>query len=193
MRSAAKYIWIFILITFVGVFLFAQTSGLTGRNGVTRGTAVGSVNGDEISYDTWLRTYNNAVNGAQQRTGKPLTLDDTRQLENETFDRLVNEMLLTQEYERRGISVTDEEIRQAAAYLPPPELMQSPELQTEGRFDLQKYQRMLSSPAARQGGLLAGLEAYYRSEIPKQKLFGQVVSGVYVPDSQLWRMWQDEH
>ena len=193
MRSAAKYIWIFIIVTFVGVFLFAETSGLTGRGGVTRGTTVGSVNGEEITYDTWIRTYNNAVNGAQQRTGKPLTLDDTRQIEEEAFDRLVTEMLLTQEYERRGISVTDEEIRQAAAYLPPPELMQSPELQTEGKFDLQKYQRMLSSPAARQGGLLTGLEAYYRSEIPRQKLFGEIVSGLYVSDSLLWRMWQDEH
>src|SRR3712207_6542015 len=103
MRSAAKYIWIFIIVTFVGVFLFAETSGLTGRGGVTRGTAVGSVNGEEITYDTWIRTYNNAVNGAQQRTGKPLTLDDTRQIEEEAFDRLVTDMLLAQEYRRRGI------------------------------------------------------------------------------------------
>ena len=28
MRSAAKYIWIFIVIVFVGVFLFTETSGL---------------------------------------------------------------------------------------------------------------------------------------------------------------------
>jgi peptidyl-prolyl cis-trans isomerase D len=191
MRSAAKYIWIFIIVTFVGVFLFAETSGLTSR-GVTRGTTIGSVNGEEITYDTWLRTYNNALNAAQQRSGRALTLDDVHEIEDQAFEQLVNEMLLAEEYERRGISVTNEEIRQAAAYQPPPELMQNPELQTEGRFDLQKYQRMLSSPAARQGGLLAGLEAYYRSEIPKQKLFNQVVTGVYVPDSRLWRMWQDE-
>ena len=52
MRSAAKYIWIFIVIVFVGVFLFTETSGLLGRAPVTTGTAVAKVNGDEIPYTT---------------------------------------------------------------------------------------------------------------------------------------------
>ena len=44
-------------------------------------------------------------------------------------------------------------------------------LQTEGRFDPAKYQRLLASPQARQGGILVALENYYRTEIPKEKLF----------------------
>jgi len=48
MRSAAKYIWIFIVVVFVGVFLFTETSGLLGRARLTTGTAVATVTGVDI-------------------------------------------------------------------------------------------------------------------------------------------------
>ena len=35
MRSAAKWIWIFVFVAFVGVFLLLDTSGLLGRDQVT--------------------------------------------------------------------------------------------------------------------------------------------------------------
>ena len=58
-------------------------------------------------------------------------------------------------------------------------------------FDPAKYQRLLASSQARQSGLLVALEQYFRSEVPKQKLFEQVTSGLYVTDAELWRAWQD--
>jgi len=51
----------------------------------------------------------------------------------------------------------------------------------------------LSNPAAREGGLLQYLEAYYRQEIPRQKLFSQITSDVFVTDARLWSMWRDAH
>jgi peptidyl-prolyl cis-trans isomerase D len=71
--------------------------------------------------------------------------------------------------------------------------MQAPDLQTEGQFDPAKYQRFLASPLAKQNGLLFQLEQYYRTEIPKEKLFDQVASDVYLSDEQLWRRFQDTH
>jgi peptidyl-prolyl cis-trans isomerase D len=38
---------------------------------------------------------------------------------------------------------------------------------------------------------LLQLEAYYRDVIPRSKLFFQTTAGSYMPDSELWRMWQD--
>jgi len=71
--------------------------------------------------------------------------------------------------------------------------MQSPDLQTEGQFDPAKYQRFLQSPMARQQGLLYQLEQYYRTEIPKEKLFDQIANDVYISNEELWRRWQDSH
>ena len=193
MRSAAKYIWIFIVVAFVGVFLFTETSGLLGRSRITTSTAVAKVNGDEIPYTTWLQASQQRIQQEQQGRGRSLTLDEEEQIRNDVFDQLVQSLLLDQEYKRRGIRVTDEEIVQAAQFSPPPQFMQSPELQTDGRFDLEKYQRFLKSAAARQQGLYFQLENYYRTEIPRAKLYEQVASQVFVTDDELWQSYRDQH
>jgi peptidyl-prolyl cis-trans isomerase D len=193
MRSAAKYIWLFIVIAFVGGFLLVQTSGLLGRTPVTPTTPVAVVNRHEILYTEYVQRYQNEIQNAQQSGGRTLSEDDIRRIQNATFDRMVMDVLLQQEYERRGIVVTNEEIQQYAKFSPPPWLQGSPELQTDGRFDMQKYQRLLSSSYAKQSGVLASLEQYYRSEIPRQKLLDQIASGIYVTDAELWRIFRDQH
>ncbi len=193
MRSSAKYIWIIIVVLFVGGFLLAQTSGLLGRSPVTPTTAVATVNGEDILATTWYQTTQNLEQQATQQNGRGITLDERDRLANDAYDQLVGDVLLRQEYKRRGITVTDAEITEAARYNPPPQLMQSSELQTDGRFSIEKYQRLLASPAAKQEGLLLQLENYYRAELPKEKLFEQVVLDVYVPEEQMWERWRDAH
>jgi len=191
-RGSAKIVFWIIIISFVGVFLFAETSGLTGR-GITRGTAVGSVNGVDITYDRWDTQVRALTTQEQQRRGAAsLTQDDMSRIEDIAFQQIVDSILLAREYERRGITVTDREIQVAAVSMPHPDLAQNPDLQTEGRFDPEKYQRLLQSPMARQQGLTQFLEQYYRTEIPRQKLFEQIAAGVYLTDARLWRIWQDE-
>src|SRR5689334_7859873 len=193
MRSAAKYIWLFIVIAFVGGFLLVQTSGLLGRTPVTPTTPVAVVNGHEILYNDYVQRYQTEIQNQQQQAGRTLTEDDTRRIQNATFNQMVMDVLLQQQYERRGIVVTNEEIQQYAKFAPPPWIQSAPELQTEGQFDMQKYQRLLSSSYAKQSGLLANLEQYYRSEIPRRKLQDQIVSGIFVTDAELWRIWRDQH
>jgi peptidyl-prolyl cis-trans isomerase D len=193
MRASAKYIWIIIVVLFVGGFLLAQTSGLLGRAPVTNTTAAATVNGEDILANTWYQATQNLEQEETQRSTQPISLDERQRLMDQAFDQLVSDALLRQEYRRRGITVSDDEILQAARYSPPPQLTQAPDLQTEGQFDPAKYQRLLASPLARQNGLLLQLEQYYQAEIPKEKLFDQVASDVYVSDEQLWRRFQDTH
>ena len=191
MRASAKYIWIIIVVLFVGGFLLAQTSGLLGRAPVTTTTAVATVNGEDILATTWYQATQNLEQEATQRSNQSISLDERQRLMDQAYDQLVSDALLRQEYSRRGITVTDDEILQAARFSPPPQLMQAPDLQTDGQFDPAKYQRFLQSPLAKQQGLLYQLEQYYRSEIPKEKLYDQVVTDIYVTDEQLWRRFQD--
>jgi peptidyl-prolyl cis-trans isomerase D len=193
MRSLAKYVWLLVALAFVGGFLLYETSGLMGRTPVTATTAVAVVNGQEIPYREYIARVQNETQTEQQRSGRTLSQDDTRRIENSIFDQMVNDLLLQAEYRKRGISVSDDEVREFARYAPPPWITNAPELQSSGRFDPDKYQRLLASAQARQSGLLLQLEAYYRSEIPREKLFDQIASGVYVTDAELWRAWKDQH
>jgi peptidyl-prolyl cis-trans isomerase D len=193
MRGLAKYIWVLVALVFVGGFLLYETSGLMGRTPVTATTAVAVVNGQEIPYTVFMNRVQTEIQNQQQRERRTLSQDDTRRIENAVFDQMVSEILLRNEYQRRRIVVTNDEIQEFARYAPPPWITGAPELQTEGRFDPEKYQRLLASPQARQGGLLISLEQYYRTEIPREKLFDQISSGVYVSDAELWRAWRDQH
>ena len=191
MRSSAKIVMWVLLISFVGGFLLFQTSGLMGSAPVTSTTAVASVNGRDILYTDWQRRAQQLVQQTQQQSARTLTQDETRRLENQAFDDMISELLLEQEYKKRGILVSDAELRDYARFAPPSWVRTAPDLQTDGRFDPSKYQRLLSSAQARQSGLLSALEQYFRSEVPKEKLFEQVTSGLYVTDGDLWRAWQD--
>jgi peptidyl-prolyl cis-trans isomerase D len=193
MRSLAKYIWVVVALVFVGGFLLYQTSGLMGRTPVTASTAVAKVNGHEISYRDFQLRVQQEIQNEQSRAGKTLTQDDTRRIENNVYDQMVTEELLDEQYRKRGIVVTDDEIREFARYAPPPWITNAPELQTEGKFDADKYQRFLATSEAKNSGLLVQLENYYRTEIPKDKLLEQVSLGIYVSDAELWRAWRDQH
>lgn len=193
MRGLAKYIWVLVALFFVGGFLLYQTSGLLGRTPITPTTAVAVVNGHEILYQTYMNRVQQEIQSEQQQQGRTLTEDDNRRIENTVFDQMVNDILLQDEYKKRGIVVTDDEVRQFARYAPPPWITSAPELQTDGKFDPEKYQRLLSSAQARESGLLVSLEQYYRTEVPREKLFDQIASGVYVTDAELWRAWRDQH
>ncbi len=193
MRSAAKYIWIFIVVAFIGSFLLYETSGLAGRAPVTNTTSIATVNGQEILLTSWQNMVNALEQQQQSQTGQSTTLDERQILEDQAFNDLVTDVLLQQEYKRRGITVTDDEVVQAASMAPPPQLLYSPDLQTNGQFDMDKYRRLLASPTARQSGMLTSLEAYYRTEIPKQKLYDQIASGVYVSDGELWQQYRDRN
>ncbi|HET7632843.1 MAG TPA: SurA N-terminal domain-containing protein [Gemmatimonadaceae bacterium] len=194
MRSWAKFIWIFVIAApFIFGFLFYQMSGIGGAGAVTPSTPVAKVDGQEILYKDFTQAVQNQIASQQQQSGATLTQDETQQIRNSVFDQMVMQILLDKAYARRGITVSDDEIRQYAEQAPPQWVQSSPDLQTDGKFDYAKYQRFLSSAAARQSGLLVQLENFYRTEIPRQKLFAQVTAGVYVSDATLWRDYQDAH
>lgn len=190
MRVAAKFIWWAVAAAFLIGFVFYQQSGLSDR-AVTAGTTVAKVNGTAITYDNWSRALRERLQEAQQRSGRTPDADEDKVLENQLFDELVGDLLRQQEYERRGITVSDAEVQQAAMEQPYPPIARSPEFQTEGRFDIQKYQRFLASPAAKQQGVLVMLEAYYREALLRSKLYEQIATSVYTTDAQLWRLWRD--
>ena len=193
-RSFGKYIFWGLAVTFIGGFVFYESSGLFGReSGPTLGTTVVKVDGQDVPYGAYQRALEAAVQTEEQQRGRSLTLDERAQVEKKAYDEIVTEILLEHEYKKRGISVTQEEIIEYAKFSPPPQYAQLPELQTNGQFDFEKYQRFLRNPQARQQGLLAQLEGYYRSTIPKQKLFEQVAAGAFVSDARLWQIYQDSH
>ncbi|HSC33158.1 MAG TPA: peptidyl-prolyl cis-trans isomerase [Gemmatimonadaceae bacterium] len=192
-RAHAKWIWYLVIPAFLIWFVYIGQSGLGDQGPVTPSTTIAKINGTDVTYRDWLQLREQAIQRAQQQTSGQLSLDDEQRIEDDAFNDMVNNILLQQEYKKRDITVSDQEIQQAALEEPPPQILQDPQFQTDGQFDLNKYRRYLSSPIAKESGIRLQLEQYYRGELPREKLFEQIASQVYVTDAQLWRAWQDTH
>ena len=191
MRENTKWIMLVTATAFVGLMVFQWGMDITGRSGLSIGE-IGSVNGTPVMYNSFNQTYRSLFDQVQASQEDPITSQQVRDLEDAAWDEVVNQVLIQQELRRRGIVVTDEELLTAARFNPPPEFQNSPAFQTDGLFDIQKYQAFLASPTI-DDLMLLQLEMYYRDVIPRTKLMRQVSSDLYVTDAALWDEYRDRN
>lgn len=191
MRENTKWIMLITALAFVGLMIFEWGMDLSGRSSTdVAGGEIGSVDGDPITADEYNIAYRNLYQQQQaQLGGQTITPAMNRQIEDAAWEQLVANKLLERELRRRGVRVTDAEVLDAARYAPPPEFMENPAFQTNGQFDLARYQQYIATNL--DDATLAQLESYYREVIPRSKLYFQTTAGVTVSDDQLWRMWRD--
>ena len=189
MRASAKWIMGVVAVTFVGWMVFEVGMDATAR-GSSAGNVVARVNGRAIDATTFYQAVRNEQERRRaEQQPVAVTLEEQQQFEDAVLEQLVQDMLLRTEFNRRGIRVSDQEIVEAARTSPPPEVLELPQFQTEGQFDLQKYQRFVASAA--DPTFLLALEARYREELPRIKLYEQLTAGVFVADAALWRDYRD--
>jgi peptidyl-prolyl cis-trans isomerase D len=191
LREKTKWIMLVVALAFVGLMVFEWGMDISGRSAGAETGALGEVDGRPIQYAAYMEAYQALYERAQQQAGgQPLTREEIRQLEDMAFEQVVGQLLLQREMERRGIRVTNQEIAQAARFMPHPDLMQNELFLTDGQFDIGKYQQFLASPQA-SDDLLLQLERYYREVLPQAKLMRQLTAGMFISDAALWRMYRD--
>lgn len=191
MRQNTKIIMLVTAIAFVALMVFEWGMDASGRS--SGGGDLGRVGSSNVSLQVWQDAYRNLYDQVQRSQDGPISVAQNREIEDRAWDEVVNQILIQHELKRRGIQVSDEEIRQAARFSPPPELRQDPAFLTDGAFDLQRYQAFLAQAAATSPDFLVELERYYRDVIPRTKLLRQVTSGVFVSDALLWTDYRDRN
>jgi len=188
-RNSAKPLMIIVAITFFA-WLVVDLSGLSSGTGLMSQTSAGKVNGKSIEARAYTAMVQQAMDQAQRGSSQPLSMDDVVQIRNQVWNQLVETTVLQQEYRRRGLVATPEEVAEAIRAFPPPELQQRAEFQTDGKFDMAKYQRWIQSGVAEQ--FLPYLEAQYREQILQSKLLRVVTADIYLSDPALWQLFRDQ-
>lgn len=189
-RATAKPIILIVTIAFF-TWLVYDLSGLGGGSGLLTQTSVGRVNGTSVDARTFDQAVQEAVQVRQTQSGVPLSLDDISQIRDQVWEQFVQDIIFRAEYEKRGIRTSPEEVAEAIRNSPPREFQENPDFQTDGRFDLGKYQRWLGSVQGQQ--YVPIFETRYRDEILRGKLVRSVIADVYLSDAALWERYRDEH
>ena len=188
MRDATKPIMIVAAIAFVALMVFEWGADITGQSAGGLGD-VGSVNGRKVSYDEYILTYQSLYQQAQAVQEEPIHSQQNRELEDQAWEEIVITILIEQELERRGITVTDEEIARLAPIAPPPQLAAAPAFQdADGNFDISLYRNWLRVAPPQE---LLQVEELYRSILPRETLYRQLQVGNFIPDAELWRSYRD--
>ena len=187
MREATKPIMLFTAIAFVALMVFQWGMDITGQSGGGLGE-IGSVNGQPVMYESYMAAYRQLYDQVQRSQEELISSQQNKEIEDAAFDEVVTQLLVLQELETRGITVTDREVSEAAQFSPP-EYLQAEFVNDAGGLDLQAYQTFLATLPPEQ---LIILEAYYRDVIPRGKLLRQVSSGIFVSDAELWQEFRDQ-
>lgn len=192
LRKGSKLFTYFVAVAFVGLIFivwgadFQLWSGNGSNTPRNVANEAGRVNGEPISRNEYSTMVNRTLQGMAAQTGQPVD-DQTRvMIQNQAWQSLVQQALLSKEARERGLSATDPEVVFAVMNDPLPQFVQSPQFQRDGQFDISLYHAMLQDPA----NDTRGLEAQYAMNLPLEKLQKRVMATAIVSDAELWNQYR---
>jgi peptidyl-prolyl cis-trans isomerase D len=185
LRRAIVPIITVALVGFVATIVLDWGLGLTRSQRFDQANVVAVVNGEEVSWDRWRRYYQTLYNSATAQTDGDLPETRTRELEDQAFSQVVQDVLLMQQAEKYKLTTNSEEVYQYLRYSPPPYIQTLSVFQTDGQFDYQKYaQTML------QGGTESfwrDVETLARDDVLKLKLQQLIAQNALVTEEEVRR------
>jgi parvulin-like peptidyl-prolyl isomerase len=180
MREYTKVILIILVLAFIGTIIFDWGMDITGLK--TRPGIIAEVNGNKITLEMYNRAYSQAIEQYRESAGTDPTESQFEVLRQQTFDQLVQQILVQDVIRRQGIQATDKEIVYYIFNNPPEFLRSLPAFQDDnGNFDMSKYQAALRNPQNN----WTPVEEQLRLTIPYEKLESQIRASVRVTDEEI--------
>lgn len=174
MRRRARSTWIKALfLIIVLVFIFWGVEGFVTSDRID---IVANVDGQIISASEFQRAYENVKAAYRDRLNAELL--ESLNLRQQTLEQLITIRLLTEEARRLGLTVADDEVRQAIAAMPA--------FQAYGGFSQEQYLRVLRylrvTPSE--------FEEDQRAQLLSQKLQDLVTDAVVVTDTEVQEVFR---
>lgn len=144
--------------------------------------AIGAVNGEIITPDMFERSVAERLN-YYRVPGQDLSDAQVYSLREETWNAIVQDILIKQAVEKYNITVSDDEVLYHLRNNPPPVITSQPVFQTDGSFDYEKYTQALDNPS---GIDWYPIEEYLRTVyVPYFKLQAMVVASEFVSSEEI--------
>jgi parvulin-like peptidyl-prolyl isomerase len=189
LRNNTKPIIWFTAIAFVIGFILILGTDLFFGSRASQRPALARVNGEPITVERWQQALQQARQNYRNTTGQDPDPAAEVRLRVQTWQGLIEDILVAQEARRMGIKISDEELRFALLNQPLPEFLNYPAFQTDGRFDLAKYQQAILNPNFNS----LPLENSYRRTLPLQRVQERVLLTAQVSPGELWEIFRQRN
>ncbi len=184
MREKTHVVLGFLLVAFVALIVVEWGSESTILRPKEQSGVIGSVNGHDILYEQFARTFEQQLEQYKQQSGQEPQENQIEYFREQVWENMVRDILVTQEIDKRGIQASDREIVHYIFNEPPDIIKQNPSFKNEqGQFDQAKYQAALNDANA--GAFWKQVETYMRASLPYQKFQDEFNATVLITDSQV--------
>ncbi len=142
---------------------------------------VGQIAGEKIKYDEYYKLLQNTyTNYMQDPANQGKEIDDAmyRRLNDQTWDQLVQRIILDKQINRFDIQVSPKEVATKMINEPPEMITTYEAFQTDGQFDKNKYLQALQNPQIDWNWL----SGYYEQLLRYEKLRSFVNADVIITD-----------
>jgi len=183
MRESMKTILMILVLAFLATIVFDWGMGGFQTPGVPKGIA--TVNGHDITFEEFNENYQQELKMYRERSGAEPEGYQERQLENQVYERLVQQYLLRDVIDELALNVSSEEIGEELWNNPPEILRNNPAFQdSTGAFSYETYQRALQTPEADE--FWNNVIEYLKGSLPYQKLGTLLNASAVVTDDDAW-------
>jgi peptidyl-prolyl cis-trans isomerase D len=180
--AIVKLVFWAIIATFVGTIFLVWGKGSDGGAGGDP-TVAATVNKTKISFDDYQSAYSNLYNLYQNIYRDQFTPAMEKQLglRQQALDSLVDQTLLLQEADRRGLKVGDKELVDAIAAIPT--------FQENGTFSKNRYLQVLSFQRLTPDSF----ETMQRRQLLVEKLQKEIETQIQLSDPDLEQEYRDQN
>ena len=188
MRENMPAILIGLAILFIAMIVFDWGMGIANRGrGTYTSSAVGEVNGEEISFQQFENVLQNMIE--QYRANSKQDPDDqtTQQMRDQVWQSLVNQILIEQAAKKLGIMVTDQEIVDWVTNNPEslPDMIKRNFEDSTGQVNRQILQAALRSEDPKVQEFWKSVQEFLKEQRLQEKLTSRLYSAIRIPESTL--------
>ena len=185
MRSLAP--WFIIAVGGLFVLFMVLSDSKLADMVATQSNNVGSINGQDITYQDFSRLVEQYRANQVAQTGQEIPESQMEMFRDQVWDQLVSQRLIDEKIKDLGIIVTDEEIVSTITGPNPPQIITQYFIDSTGQFNRSAYDQALLDPQNKEA--MVQTEELVRQQIIQQKLTSFLNASVVVSDEDIKRQF----
>jgi len=189
MRSMTPWFILTVGGLFV-LFMVLSDSKLTELVG-RQSQIVGTINGEEITYQQFAQLVDQARTNQTQQTGQEIDESQMNLFRDRVWDALVNQTLVEGKIKELGLQVTDEEIKDVILGPNPPAFLKNSFIDSTGNFNRAMYDDAIFD--SRNAQALIQAEEAVRQQKIQEKLQSYVTASVVISQEELKRSYVEKN
>lgn len=152
---------------------------------------IGSINGQPVTQQEFSQMVDNFKENRESQTGQPIPESQMDEFRDYVWDALVSQQLIQEKIKDFGITVSDEEIKDAIVGEDPPAFLKQGFIDSSGNFNRDAYLNAIYDP--NNSKILIQVEDQVRQQKIQQKLLSYIGATVLVTDDEVKRDFIDKN